>query len=442
MLKRFTDYVREQRLFAQGERVLLAVSGGRDSVSLVRLMADAGYRFGIAHCNFHLRPGDCDRDERFVRRLAADLEVPVHVAGFDTAAAAAERHQSIEEAARELRYTYFAGLCRSEGYDLLATAHHRDDSAETFFLNLLRGTGVAGLCGIRPLSCFATAQGIMRVAHPMLCFSRADIDRYVAACGLAYVEDATNYELDAMRNRVRHRLMPLLRELSPAVDGVMQGNMARLAEAGQVVEKYVGELRERLCRRVEPRLPWLRIPIDAFEVDSLRSLTPARMLLFELLRPYGFNAAVAESVVAALSSAATGSRFLSATHEAVFDRGRLLVAPVLPPEAPSIATEPSVLPAHCPASATTVYVAPEAVRLPLALRPWHEGDRFRPFGMTGMRLVSDYLKDEKISVIEKRHVWLLTDADDRVVWVVGLRADERTRVAAVGEPCLKVALQL
>ena len=201
MIVKFKNYIEREHLYAQGQQVLLAVSGGRDSVTLVDLVARCGIPFGIAHCNFHLRPGDCDRDENFVRQLASRHGVKCYVAQFDTRKYAAQYKLSIEEAARRQRYDFFEKIRLEENYDTVATAHHRDDSIETFFINLMRGTGIAGLHGILPRNgC---------IIRPLLSISRAEIDEYVRKQGLSYVDDYTNSETVYLRNRIRLQLLPL-----------------------------------------------------------------------------------------------------------------------------------------------------------------------------------------------------------------------------------------
>ncbi|MBQ9417912.1 MAG: tRNA lysidine(34) synthetase TilS [Bacteroidales bacterium] len=450
MLQRFADYIRLHGLIAEGERTLLAVSGGRDSVCLAHLAHQLHLPFAIAHCNFHLRPSDCDRDQEFVRSLAQSLHVPFFTTDFDTHAYAQAQGYSLEQAARLLRYAYFAHLCQSEHYSRLATAHHLDDSIETFFLNLFRGTGIAGLHGILPLShltlpptdtAVADAPPIsLTVVHPMLCFSRAEIDAYLAQHQLAYVDDSTNFEPEVQRNRIRLQLMPLLRELYPSVDTTMQANIHRLHEVEQVYRLHIEDLRRKLCHRVAPRLPWLSMPIDAFPLTSLATLSPRSTLLFELLRPYGFNASVVANIEASLPSPQSGSQFCSPTHRAAIDRDQLLVAPIPPPTAPTLTIRETTLPSSPRTDACQIYVAPTSLRLPLRLRPWHPADRFCPFGMSGSRLVSDFLKDAKLNALEKPHVQLLVDASDRVVWVVGLRADNRFRVHQAGDACWLVSV--
>lgn len=493
MLQRFTTFAAQQHLFPSGQTVLLAVSGGRDSVVMAHLFHRAGIPFEIAHCNFHLRPGDCDRDEAFVRQLAAAYGVACHVASFDTRAVAAATGESIEQAARRLRYEFFARIIthnnsqlptpNSQLKTLLATAHHRDDSVETFFLNLFRGTGIAGLHGIRPRSELKTQNSKpITVVHPMLPFSRADIDDYVRRHGLEYVEDYTNSELDARRNRIRHQLMPLLRELYPSVDATMQANIGRLHDTELFYRAYVDQLRASLVKPAASRLPYLDLAMLAIDLRALAATDlPLATLLYELLQPYGFSATVAADIAAhipvlsdhppttdsaqpptpeknrvsqlptthsPLPTPHTGTRFLSPSHEAVIDRDRLVVAPLLPVVAPQLNTTLSTLNSqlsslNSPLSTphTTEHIDAASVRLPLTVRPWQPADRFHPFGMRGSRLVSDFLKDCKLNLIEKRHVHVAVDADGRIVWVIGLRLDDRFRLTETTTDVLSLSVE-
>lgn len=429
MLQRFKDYICKQHLFSPTDEVLLAVSGGRDSVALMHLMQSAGFRYAVAHCNFHLRPGDCDRDQEFVCALAKEYGVPFFSTDFDTHAFALQTGASIEEAARKLRYDYFHRLCLQHGFACVATAHHRDDSVETFFLNLFRGTGIAGLHGIRPRS--------GEVVHPMLCFSREEINSYVSQHRLQYVEDSTNAELEARRNRIRLQLMPLLRQLYPSVDVTMEANIERFFEAEQVYANHVESIREKLVCRDADIAHAVRISIADIE-----QLSPRRTLLFELLRPYGFNSSVVDSILA-LSAPATGRCFLSPTHRLVVDRGSLLIAPQTQSEPPTVSFEhiPLSEVASLQVSSDVALLDADSLHEPLLLRRWQPADRFYPFGMNHSRLVSDFLKDLKLSVVEKEQAYMLVDADGRIVWVVGYRPDNRFRVTDRTETVLRVTLQ-
>ena len=425
MLARFTRYITEQHLIPDGTAVLLAVSGGRDSVAMVDLFHRAGIPFEVAHCNFNLRPGDCDRDEAFVRQLADRYGVHCHVARFDTRVYAAEHSMSIEEAARHLRYQYFAQIVNSSStlplfhsstLPIVATAHHADDSIETFFLNLFRGTGIHGLHGIRPVKTFHETS--LQIIRPLLCFSRADIDAYIAERGLEFVEDYTNAELDARRNRIRHQLMPLLRELYPSVDQTMLANIERLHDTEVLLDDYVEQLRQQLIKPYISILPTTHYqlpPIESLNLPKfqLSILNSQFSTLFELLRPYGFNAATVADILNSStlplfhsstlplfhSSTSSGKLFYSPTHVAELHRGQLLIAPNL--------FHSSTLPLFHSST-----------------RPWRPGDRFRPKGMKGTRLVSDFLKDLHLSRIEKQYVRVRVDDSDRILAVVGLRDAE------------------
>ena len=409
LLKHFQRHISEEHLIAEGQRVLLAVSGGRDSVTLLDLVRRAGIPFAVAHCNFHLRPGDCDRDEAFVRRLAADSGAECHVRQCDTVDYAHSRGLSIEEAAREMRYAFFEELVSQEGYASVATAHHRDDAIETFFINLLRGTGIAGLHGIK------SRNG--HVIRPLLPFGRADIDAYIEERGLPYVEDSTNAMPLYLRNRIRLELVPLLRQLSPSFDMTMQGNMERFSEIGQIYKLVVDDDRSRILKDAScgPRLMEGAFSLD---VEELKRLRPLRSRLFELLRPFGFNSAQSDSVARALDGQ-SGKQFFSPEYRLVVDRNELLIVPLgTGDEAEQYMVDAGELPFEGPVLIDVEFEAGEEasmshsgkirltpgeawfdfdeVRFPLTLRHWRDGDRFVPFGMKGSKLVSDLFSDKSL----------------------------------------------
>lgn len=449
MLQHLLDYIREQHLIADGDRVLLAVSGGRDSVCLAHLMHRAGIPFAIAHCNFNLRPVECDRDQHFVRQLADQYHVPFHTVSFDTRSYATSNHLSIEEAARQLRYNWFASILAEQPagqHWLLATAHHRDDSIETFFLNLFRGTGISGLHGILPLSEFTIHNSQFIIIRPLLCFSRADIDHYVEENQLDYVEDSTNALLDARRNQLRHRLIPLLRELYHSFDNTMQDDIQHMRDTELIYRVYLDTLRAETIQPLPSRIPGLKQ--EAITLEALRQLNPQRTLLFELLRSYGFNAATVDSILASLPNPRTGSHFLSTSHEAVIDRTHLVIAPLHQniPDCKLQITTTDTLPniistLNSQLSTSTVLVDADLVKQPLTLRQPRTGDRFHPFGMQQSRLLSDFFKDIKLNRIEKRHLQILVDADDRIVWIVGLRSDNRFRISENTRRILEISVR-
>ncbi len=467
MLQRFLQFITEQHLFAPGQEVLLAVSGGRDSVVLCHLMQRTGFHYAMAHCNFHLRPGDCDRDEAFVRKLAQQQGVPCHVAQFCTRDDASQAGTSIEEQARAERYGFFSSLLLQHGYACVATAHHQDDSIETVFLNLLRGTGLGGLHGIRPVSS-GPKEMLGRVVHPLLCFSRAEIDAYVAEHRLSYVEDYTNGLPDYRRNHIRLQLLPLLRDLSPAFDHTMAANIQRFAEAEMLYRQVVESRRSELLQ-----------PIDGdaakgctLALDALRRLLPQRTWLYELLSPFGFTLGVIEDVMAGLERP-TRQTFCSTTHRLCRERDHLVVQPLaaltdteavitlphfsaegeqtatlaLPPAAENLCCR--TIPCLQSQATERPYKLPPAqacfdldkLQQPLLLRHWKEGDKFRPFGMRGSKLISDYFSDNKFTRRQKEETWLLCDATDRILWIVGRRAAAIAPVSADTRHILCLALQ-
>lgn len=410
------------------QRVLLAVSGGRDSVTLLDLMGRAGYRVGVAHCNFHLRPGDCDRDEAFVRQLSEDRGVPCYVAQFDTKEYASDNRLSVEEAARNLRYKFFDEVREREGYDLVATAHHRDDAIETFFINLLRGTGIGGLHGMPIRNGY--------IVRPLLCYGRDEIDAYVARHRLSYVEDITNSQTLYLRNKIRHELLPKFRELSPSFDSVMESNMRHLADADIIYRMAIDRIQRNMVTDNGNE--------TVFDIEKLLGLKPIETVLFELLRLYGFNSSVVEQVVASLE-AQSGKRFFSSSHRLIKDREKLVVTKLSDHHEESCTInedDKSVLGGTLAMSVVAydgakprlsrneAWFDRDGLVFPLQLRRWREGDRFRPFGMKGTRLVSDLFSDLKLSLDEKERAWILCNGDGTIIWVVGYRA---SHYAVVGK---------
>lgn len=397
-------------------------------MALCELLHRGGRTFEIAHCNFHLRPGECDRDEQFVRAQAQRYGATIHVAQFDTEAYAKEHGISIEMAARELRYRYFEQIRKERGLDYIAVGHHQDDAEETFFLNLMRGTGIAGLHGIRPKNgC---------IVRPMLIFSRAEIDQFVENNNLPYVEDHTNAELDYKRNKIRHKLMPLLRELEPNIDRILMGDMARLADAETIYKAAIKqriESMESVCEDGSIRIG----------IDDIKALEPQRTLTYELLHPYGFGESVTDQLLGCLDGN-PGKVFLSNTHQITKDRNAIIITPLQREEKrPKIDISEPIAIERLDSfkTAPNVMLCDAAkLRLPLTLRHWRTGDKFHPFGMSGAKLVSDYFTDMKLSLIDKEKVWLLCDAEGLIMWIIGMRTDDRFKISKHTENAVRITL--
>lgn len=421
MLNKVAAYIEKHQLLQAGKTYLVALSGGADSVALLLVLQQLGYSVEAAHCNFRLRGDESQRDEDFVKRLCQERNVPLHLVHFETSLYASLHKISIEMAARELRYRYFEQLRVDLGADGICVAHHQDDSIETVLMNLIRGTGIHGLTGIRP------RHG--HVLRPLLCVGRVDIEQFLRSLHQPYVTDSTNLVDDMTRNKIRLRLLPVLREISPAApQGILQ-TAEWLGEAARVYDASIAEAKNRLFRTHE------------ISVSQLLAEPSPEALLYELLAPYGFGSSAVAQIVGHLH-APTGKLWASATHEVLADRGRLIVEPRQEPlpelKIPETGTflyrqssrfRVEVLDgAVVDRSADCACLDASTVSFPLHVRPLRPGDAFVPLGMTGRRLVSDFLTDRKFTLFQKRRQLVVTNAEDAIVWLVGLRPDNRFRV--------------
>ncbi len=426
--RKIQRYIEEKHLFTLKDKVLVALSGGADSVALLRVLLSLGYPCEAAHCNFHLRGEESNRDERFVQTLCEALAVPLHITHFDTTGYASTHRLSIEMAARELRYTWFESLREEREAAVIAVAHHRDDSVETFLLNLVRGTGINGLKGISPKNgC---------IVRPMLEVSRAEVMDYLAHLQQDYVTDSTNLQDEYMRNKIRLNILPLLRELNPSVSESIAETANRLTDVAHIHNKVMEQSRQRVVREDH------RVHIPSL----LREDAP-EALLFEVLRPYGFHSPQVKDIFRSLTVGQSGKRFLSDKWEILRDREYLLLRPLNARlmEASSLeSTSSSSVEAPLPSleireqELTPDFVISrdkqvacldaDTLAMPLTLRRWRKGDKFIPFGMKGQKNISDYLTDRKFSLFAKENQCVVCDALGRIVWLVNERSDNRFRI--------------
>lgn len=403
------QYIEKEQLFAPHEKLLVALSGGADSVALLRVLLQLGYSCEAAHCNFHLRGAESDRDENFVRQLCLRLQVPLHVTHFDTTQVAAQRHISIEMAARELRYEWFEQTRHACGANLIAVAHHGDDSVETFLLNLIRGTGINGLRGIRARN--------GRIVRPLLCLSRTDITDYLHGIGQDYVTDSTNLHDEYTRNKIRLNILPLLQQINPSVKESILQTARHLDDTYYIYKKGIDEGRQRVYDGSRISIPLL-----------LQEPSPAT-LLFELLAPLGFNHAQIDDIFTSLTGQ-SGKVFIAPEWKVVKDREYLLIEnrqhTARPPQLQT--EEQDYYPGFpIPRDKNTACFDAGKIQHPLDLRLWRQGDTFVPFGMKGKKKVSDYLTDRKFSLVQKEQQWVLCCGND-IIWLVGERTDNRYRV--------------
>ena len=443
LIDRFQDYVRSHALIDKSERVLLAVSGGVDSMVMMSLFCGSGYDVGVAHCNFQLRGEESDEDEVLVENEAKRHGIPWYNVRFDTAGEMERTGESVQVAARRLRYAWFQELCDSEGYDVIAIAHHADDSIETFFINMLRGTGLRGLTGIHKVN--------GRVIRPLLFASRREILDYAGSQGIPFREDSSNRSTKYLRNKIRLGLIPRIKEINPNFTNVMCGNVKRLSDA----QLFISHAIERIRTEVEERRDG-HIVIDPSRIDAD---SPREFVIYELLSTYGFKGDVVDSLVNTLRDGTSGKRFYAHDHMAYTDRGKILIAPI---------EEGDPCAVQVAAAADKIYagnfilsferldiddidtlVQPDNIALldadklefPLEVRRWQDGDSFVPFGMKGRKKVSDYLVDTKVSVPEKRRQFVLVSGG-HIVWLIGRRIDDAYRVTGTTENVLKVVKEI
>ena len=439
MLDQFQLYINRYNLIAEGEKIILALSGGIDSMVLADLLVKTKVGFVAAHCNFHLRGYESDGDDWFVRKFAEKRGIQCFVKHFETEKYAANHGISIEMAARELRYTWFEQLRQQLGYDKIAVAHHADDQAETFFINLLRGAGLRGLKGMQPQN------GV--VIRPLLWASREQIRRYAAENHIVWREDHTNAESIFLRNKIRNQLLPVFDELQP---DARQGLYKSLEHLASENELYRELLKEKMSKIVEQDGDVQRLPLSALQVDSVGPSTGSGtfafsfQLLFEWLRQYGFNTDQCHFIQEAMESG-IGNRYSSSTHQLVIGRDGLQLFEIKENTNEEIqielGEEEVLSPVHLrfsrfeKSSDFVIDKSPEVAQLdfdklcfPLILRHWQHGDRFHPLGLKGSKLLSDFFVDQKFTEWQKQNVWLLVSANDDILWMVGWRIDDRYKV--------------
>ncbi len=428
MQEQFIQNIDAKKLIRAGQKILLAVSGGIDSMVLMHLFENSGYDYGVVHCNFQLRGEESDGDEKFVREQVQMHGIPSFFKTFDTQEYARLNGISIEMAARELRYNYFEEIRLEHAYDLIATAHHQDDLIETFFLNLSRKTGIKGLTGIKDKS--------GHLIRPMLFAGRQKIEVYAAKNYIEYREDSSNNEVVFQRNYLRHKILPLFSELNPAFKKNLLASIDNLRDAENV---YISVLKEDKETVVVENDGVIQI-----DIEKLRTTQFPQLLLLEVLSPLNFNSSVVDEVFHSLE-AESGKQFFSKTHRLVKDRDQLFISELKESEEKIYYIEKDDVELFEPFDilvqkadsvnfdiikrSNVACIDYDMIQFPLLIRKWKQGDYFQPLGMTGIKKVSDFLIDRKVPLHEKENVWLLCSGK-KIVWIMGLRLDERFKVAS------------
>ncbi|MDP4189441.1 MAG: tRNA lysidine(34) synthetase TilS, partial [Bacteroidota bacterium] len=438
--REFQNFIDKNQLFDRKQKILLTVSGGIDSISMLHLFHKVGIDIGVAHCNFMLRGEESDEDEIFVRNMAAMLAVPFYVIRFNTWEYARQEGISIEMAARDLRYKWFEEIRVQYKYDYIATAHNLNDVVETFFLNIVRGTGIKGLTGIKPKS--------NHLIRPMLFASRRQIEAYCLEHDLHFREDSSNASVKFSRNKIRHLILPVLEKINPNFLQTAVENIQRLSETEQIYFSKVGEVKKQVCFEKE----------GSFYIDlnKMKEIEPQSSYLYEFLVPFNFSRDNVAEIVEAMDGI-PGKQFFSSTHRLLKDRNYLIITGIKKQadlkyyidEGMTLINGPVKLKLRVikkeegfklPLNSQIACLDYDRITFPLILRHWQKGDYFRPLGMKDIKKLSDYFIDSKLSLIEKEQAWLLT-SENKIVWIVGRRLDDRYKITdrtqniLVIEPC-------
>lgn len=436
MLSNFQARFTQQFPFLSGKKLLLAVSGGVDSMVMVDLFLKSKADFAIAHCNFQLRGDESDADQQLVESFAKEHNIPIFATRFDTQTFAQDFKLSTQVAARELRYRWFAELLDQESYDYLLTAHHADDNLETFLINLSRGTGIDGLTGIPKQS--------DKIVRPLLDFSRSDIEKYAEQNQLQWREDSSNASDKYTRNKIRHGIVPILKELNPELLASFQQTQQYLQQTQAMAEDASVLVYQQVAQNANDEIH--------FNLDKLKKLPNYKSYLYQWLHRYGFTA---WDDIYDLADAQSGKQIFAPEFRLVKNRHFLIFSPMKRAESGesfeisesqqqlNFPLKLSISKVSCisDASINVIFVDADKIRFPLTLRRWRKGDVFHPFGMHGQsKKVSKFFKDEKFSLTQKENAWLLCSGG-KIVWIVGLRADERFKVQTTTNQILKIFAQ-
>lgn len=438
MLEQFQKHINSKLPFLKESKLLIAISGGLDSVVLTQLCHTLELDVTLAHCNFKLRGNESDEDENFVLELAEKLDLELFVESFDTETYAETEKLSIQMAARELRYNWFFDLAENLNFDYILTAHHADDNLETFLINLTRGTGLNGLTGIPEIN-----ENIVRSLLP---FSREQLESYAKTNDLKWREDSSNTSDKYLRNKLRHQVIPHLKEANPELLQNFKKTLEHLNDSADIVDESLNAVSKRAIDAIDEHQV-------TFKISEFKKVNNPKAYLFEMFKDYGFTE---WNDVVGLLDAQSGKQVLSNTHRLIKDREHLILSDLYDAAQSEVSLLINETDKKFDASfgillfdevdtvskpsETTICVDKDKLVFPLEIRRWIEGDSFQPIGMNGKKKLSKYFKDEKLSIVDKENMWLLTSGD-RIVWVIGMRADNRFKATINTKHILKISLQ-
>ncbi|MCX7987149.1 MAG: tRNA lysidine(34) synthetase TilS, partial [Bacteroidales bacterium] len=418
--RRFEQFLQKECQIKPTDQILIAVSGGVDSMCLLHLLHQTQSQIAVVHCNFQLRGNESDDDEKFVEEYCKKLSIPFYSKRFETIQYANLKGITLQEAARDLRYSYFENLRQIIHFQYIATAHHADDSIETFFINLIRGTGIKGITGIKPRN--------NRIIRPLLFAYRYEIEKYCFEHHIAYRTDSSNSTDKYLRNQIRHHILPALEKLNSSFRKTMSQNIVNFQQAEQIYQFYINRVSKELIEEWPGKLMAIRI-------DAIKQQPSPALMLYELLRPYGFNSDTCTDIFLSLENE-PGKEFFSKTHRLIRDREFLIIeekedltVSTYYIDAETTETEKPIklifrrfiasqytIPKHPHVAALDA----DKIQFPLLLRRWQKGDYFVPLGMKYYKKLSDFFVDNKLSRIQKERTWILANGED-IVWIIGYR---------------------
>ena len=427
MLSSLQSFLYQENLLQENNRILLAVSGGIDSVCMFHLFREAGYSIAIAHCNFSLRGEESDQDEIFVQNLAEKFDIPFFNVKFNTTEIAEKEGISIQMAARDLRYDWFEEIRKKYEYDFIAIAHNKDDVIETFLINLTRGCGLKGLTGIKPIK--------GKIIRPLLFAFRHEIIQFMSENGLEFREDSSNKSVKYSRNLIRHEIIPLFEKLNAGFKETMIENVLRLKESEIVYLENIKNKKENFLIEKDKQL--------ILEIEELKQLNPITTYMHEFLRPFGFSHTQISDIIHSLDGI-SGKKFISLTHRLIKDRTQLIIEEISLANKKTYEINDMYESIEHPIKLklkeinrtydfkvlrdkSTGSFDLDLIEFPLTIRKWNKGDYFMPLGMSNLKKLSDFFIDNKLSISEKENVWIIESAN-KIVWIIGYRIDERFKV--------------
>ena len=434
MLQKFSNYIQQNLPFLEDKKLLVAISGGIDSVALTTLLSKLGFAISLAHCNFNLRGKESDLDEEFVKKLGEKLNARVHTKQFKTKEIAQKNKQSTQITARNLRYHWFSELVEQNSFDYVVTAHHADDNIETFLINLTRGTGLDGLTGIPQIN--------GNIVRPLLPFSQKEISTFIKENTIEWREDKSNATTKYIRNKIRHQVIPSLKEINPSLLETFAKTTSYLRESQEIIEKQIEKIRFDIVSEEKDTIK--------ISIKKLERLANPKAYLFQLLKKYNFTE---WSNIYNLLSAQSGKQVFSKTHTLLKDREYLFlfknspskdVETIFITEDQREITNPIRIKVETPKQTSrknkqTIFLDKEKIRFPLKLRKWEKGDFFYPSGMKGKKKLSKYFKDEKFSLLEKQNTWLLCNHDDTIISIINHRQDSRFEATELTTSLVKIS---